>query len=202
MKGKTLGLTSALAILTFAVPALAASNTKSQFRGEYAYASFDQYDDCSYLSVSVNAFDNVTKSGPGAPTPQKEAYFYYSSYNYCTGQYFSSYGSVTNPSFNVQGKGKSASLNTTIPLYDYYTGTSKTAYVNLNWTSTGETYRGRYNSQSQGPGYMFRYRSNGSWSDAQISGSITIDGIDVISGLSSYASIGSSNSGNMEMIKN
>jgi hypothetical protein len=197
----TLGLTSALAIIVLAIPALAASNNKYQFRGNSAYAYFEQYDDCNYTYVSVNAFDNVTKSGSGTSTSQKEAYVYYSKYNYCTGIGSYSYGSVINPNFNTQGGLKSASLNTIIPLYDENTGTSKTAQVNLTWTSTGDTFRGKYQSQNQAPGYMFRYRSNGSWSDAQIAGSLTIDGTNVIENLSSYASLNQSNSGSIEIIK-
>ncbi|MGF1938409.1 MAG: hypothetical protein RM347_029325 [Nostoc sp. ChiQUE02] len=194
-------IATALTLLSLStVPALAATATKYQFKGQNAYASFSQSDDCSYTDVSVSAFDNVTKSGPGAPTSQTGAYFYYSSYNYCTGTQSYGDGFSENVTF-TSNKLNSATLNGSFTVYDYYLGTSKTATVNLTWTGTGDTYRGKSQSRYQSPGYTSSYRYTGSSRDAQVSGSVILDGTNFANLPTSYASLGTSSSGSLEIIK-
>lgn len=195
-------IATALTLLSLStVPTLAATATKYQFKGNNASASFYQSDDCSYTSVYVYGFDNATKSGPGAPVSQTAAYLDYSSYNYCTGASLYGYGYGENVSF-TSNKLNSASLNGTFTIYDYNSGGTKTATVNLTWTGTGDTYRGKYNSSYQGPGYLSKYRSTGSSRDAQVSGNITVDGTDIIANLTtSYASLSTSSSGDLYIIK-
>ena len=194
-------IATALTLLSLStVPALAATATKYQFKGQNAYASFYKSDDCSYTDVSVSAFDSVTKSAPGAPTSQTGAYLYYSSYNFCTGVQSYGNGFSDNVTF-TSNKLNSATLTGTFTVYDYYLGTTKTATVNLNWTGTGDTYRGKYNSRNQGPGYSSSYRSTGSYRDAQVSGNVTSNGANLIENLTSYGSLSSSNSGSLEIIK-
>lgn len=200
MKTATAIATALTLVSLTTVPVLAASATKYQFKGQNASASFYQSDNCSYTDVYVSAFDNVTKSGPGAPTSQTGVYFYYSSYNYCTGTQFYGDGFSENVSF-TSSKLNSAALNATFPVYDYSSGATKTATVNLNWTGTGDTYRGKSQSRYQGPGYTSSYRSTGSSRDAQVSGSVTLDGTNLIANLTSYGSLSSSTNGSLEIIK-
>jgi len=194
-------IATAMALLSLTnVPVLAATATKYQFKGQNASASFYQSDDCSYTDVSVYGFDSVTKSGPGAPISQTGAYFYYSNYNYCTGTQSYGDGFSENVTF-TSNKLNSATLNGTFTVYDYYSGASKTATVNLTWTGTGDTYRGKSQSRYQGPGYTSSYRFNGSSRDAQVSGSVTLDGTNLIANLTSYGSLSTSSSGSLEIIK-
>ncbi|WP_026736546.1 hypothetical protein [Fischerella sp. PCC 9605] len=199
---KTAMIGAAFAVLSLSVPALAATTTKYQVKGESASANFSQYDGCNETSVYVSAYSNITKSQPGAPTSQKEAFVSYSNYNYCTGEGSYGYGSITNPNFTINNSLSSASLNDTFTVYDYLSGTNKTVNVALTWTGTGDTYRGNYHSHNQGPGYIYKYRGVGAWRDAQVSGSVTLDGTNLIANLPlSYAQLGSSNSGSLEIIK-
>jgi hypothetical protein len=195
-------IATALTLLSLStVPALAATATKYQFKGNNASASFYQSDDCGYNSVSVYGFDNSTKSGPGAPVSQTGAYLYYSSYNFCTETQSYGEGFGENVTFTTN-KLNSAALNGTFTVYDYNSGSTKTATVNLTWTGTGDTYRGKFNSSYQGTGYLSRYRSTGSSRDAQVSGNVTLDGTDIIANLtSSYASLSTSSSGDLYIIK-
>src|SRR5689334_7575895 len=91
MKTATVMVTSFAVLSLTTVPALAAAQ-KYQVNGNNAYASFYQYDDCTSTYVDVSAFDNLTKSAPGAPTSQEGAYLSYSTYNYCNGTYSYGYG--------------------------------------------------------------------------------------------------------------
>jgi len=194
-------IATALTLLTLTnVPVLAATATKYQFKGNNASAYFYQSDDCSYTDVSVNGFDNVTKSGPGAPVSQTGAYLYYSTYNFCTGTQSYGYGFGDNVTF-TSNKLNSATLNGTFTVYDYYSGASKTATVNLTWTGTGDTYRGKYQSRSQGPGYTSIYRSSGSSRDADVTGTVTLNGTDLIANLTSSGSLSTSSNGSLEIIK-
>jgi hypothetical protein len=194
-------IATALTLLSLTtVPALAATATKYQFKGENASAYFYQSDDCSYTDVSVYGFDNVTKSGPGAPISRTGASLYYSSYNYCTGEYFYGNGFSENIPF-TSNKLNSATLNGTFTVYDYYSATSKTATVNLSWIGTGDTYRGKYQSRSQGPGYTSIYRSSGSSRDAQVSGTIVLDGKNLITNLTSSGTLSTSTTGDLYIIK-
>lgn len=192
---------TALAVLSLTTaPALAAAS-KYQVNGQNAYASFYKYDDCSYTDVYVSAFDNLTKTAPGAPTSQTGAYLSYNTYDYCNGSYSYGYGFSDTANVTISNSGQSASLTGTFTLYDYYLGTSKTADVNLAWTGTGNTYRSNSHSHYQGPGYLSNYRSKSTSRDAEVTGSITVNGTNIISGLSYYASISSSNSGSLNIYK-
>lgn len=184
-------------MVSLSLPALAATTDQYQFKGENASASFYQYDGCSSTSVYVYAFDNITKSEPGAPTSQKEANLYYSNYNYCNGTGSSGYGSSQSATFTINNSLKSATLKGTFTVTDYSSGNTKTADVDLTWTGTGDTYRGNYHSHSQGPGYTSNYRSAGAYRDAEVSGSVTLDNTNLIANLSSSGSLGSSNSGSL-----
>ncbi|BAZ49409.1 hypothetical protein NIES4103_20210 [Nostoc sp. NIES-4103] len=200
MKTATLMVTSLAVLSLTTVPALAAAQ-KYQVNGDNAYASFYQFDDCSSTYVDVSAFNNLTKSAPGAPTSQEGAYLSYSTYNYCNGTYSYGYGFSDTADVTISNSLQSASLTGTFTLYDYYLGTSQTAEVNLTWAGTGNTYRSNSVSRYQGPGYLSNYRSRSTSRDATVTGSVTINGTNVISGLSSYASISSSNSGSLNIYK-
>jgi hypothetical protein len=200
MKSATVIATALTLLSLTTVPALAATSTKYQFKGQNASANFYQSDDCNYSSVSVNGFDNVTKSGPGAPVSQTGAYLYYSSYNFCTGAQFYGSGFSENIPF-TSNKLNSATLNGTFTVYDYYSGTSKTATVNLTWTGTGDTYRGKSQSRYQGPGYTSIYRSSGSSRDAEVTGTVTLDGANLIANLTSSGSLSTSSNGDLYIIK-
>ncbi|HAX88884.1 MAG TPA: hypothetical protein DCY91_22135 [Cyanobacteria bacterium UBA11370] len=191
-----------LTVLAFSLPAVAVTTNKFMVKGQTAYADFyQQNDECTYSSVGIFASDNVSKSGPGAPTPQKGANVYYSTYNWCTGEGSYSDGFASDVTFTSDNGLKSATLNGTVTLTDYSSGATKTVNVALTWTGTGDTYRGNSHSRYQGPGFASSYRYNGSYRDAQVSGSVTMDGKNLISNLSSYASLSSSNSGSVEIIR-
>lgn len=191
---------AALTVLSLSLPAMAATTNKVQIKGENATAGFYQYDGCNSTDVYVFAGNNVTKSEPGAPASQKQASIYYSNYNYCNGTGSYGYGSSDNATITIDQL-KSATLKGTFTVNDEASGTSKTVNVALNWTGTGDTSRGNNHSHFQGPGYSSNYRSIGAYRQAEVSGSVTLDGTNLISNLSSYGSLNTSTSGYMEMTR-
>ncbi len=157
---------------------------------------------CNSTYVFVSAYNNITKDAPGAPTSQKRAELYYWNYDYCNGTMRSSgYGSVINPEFTIDKQLNSATLNETFTVYDESSGTQKSVDVALTWTGTGDTYRGNSHYHYQGPGYMSNYRSVGSDRNAQVSGSVTLDGTNIIENLSSFSLMNSSNSGSVTVTR-
>ncbi|GAB1543452.1 hypothetical protein NUACC21_61260 [Scytonema sp. NUACC21] len=192
-------IVASLTVLSLNLPALSATPQQYQFKGQNASASFSQYDGCNSTYVNVYAFDNVTKNAPGAPVEQKEAYLYYSNYNYCTGTGSYGYGYSQNPTFTTSQL-NSATLKGIFTIDDGM-GSSKTVDVDLTWTGIGDTYRGSSHSHYTGPGYTSHYRSIGGYREAQVSGNVFLDGTNLIANLSSYGSLNSSNSGSLYMTK-
>ncbi len=193
-----------LSVLSLSLPAIAATTDTYRFKGENASASFSQYDGCNSNSVYVSAYTNITKDGPGAPAEQTGAYLYYSNYNYCTGTGSYGYGSSPNATFTIKNSLDSATLNGTFTVNDYSSGsqTTKTVDVALTWTGTGDTSRGNYRSHVQGPGYTSIYRSVGASRDAQASGSVTLDGTNLIANLpNTYTTLSSSNNGYVQITR-
>jgi hypothetical protein len=195
---KTVIAGAVLTVLSLSLPAIAATTTKSQVKGQNASANFYQYDVCNSSTVYVSAYNNITKDSPGAPTEQLRAYLNYYNYNYCTGTYSSGYGSSSSANFTIDNRLDSATLNGTFTLYDYSSGTTKTADVALTWKGVGDTFSGKSNSTYQTPTSTTRYRFNGDSRDAEVSGSITLDGTNLITNTSTYGSLSSSKSGYLE----
>lgn len=189
-----------LTVLSVSLPVVAATTTRYQFKGQNASASFSQYDECNSKYISVFAFTSRTKDAPGAPTEQMGVDLYISNYNFCTGESSSGYGSSPNAKFTIDNQLNSATLTGTFPVSDYSSSTTKTVNVNLTWTGTGLSTKGRNNSFYQTPTSVSRYRSNGEYRDAQISGSITLDNTNLITNTTSYATLSSSTSGSYERI--
>ena len=190
-----------LAVLTLSLPAFANTTNKFQVKGQTADASFYQSDECNYTSVGIFASDNVSKSSSGTSTSQKGAYVHYSNYNFCTGQGSYADGFAPDVTFTSDNSLRSATLNGTVTVNDYSSGSTKTVNLALTWTGTGDTFRGNSHSHQQGPRFTSNYRYVGAYRQAQVSGSVTLDGKNLISGLSSYASLNSTNSGSVEIVR-
>lgn len=190
-----------LSVLSLSLPAIAATTDQYRLRGESASASFYTYDDCGSTNVYVSAYNNITKERPGAPTSQMSADISYYSYNYCTGTYLSGYGSSSNANFTIDNQLNSAALRGTFTVYDYSSQTTKTAEVDLTWTGVGEKSSGKSNYTYQTPTVVYRSRYNGDSRDAQVAGTVTLDGTNLIANLSSYGYLSSFRSGTLERIR-
>ncbi|WP_250122357.1 hypothetical protein [Chroococcidiopsis sp. CCMEE 29] len=187
-----------LTALSLSLPAIAATTNKFHVKGQNVSANFYQYDDCNSTNVYVSAYNNITKDSPGAPTEQLGAYLDYYNYNYCTGTYSYVSGSSSSANFTIDNRLDSATLNGTFTLYDYSSRTPKTADVALTWKGVGDTSSGKSNYTYQTPTSTIRSRSNGESRDAEVSGSITLDGTNLITNTSNYGYLSSSKSGYLE----
>ncbi len=189
-----------LTVLSVSLPVVAATTFKYQFKGQNAFASFYQYDECTSQSVYVTAFTNRTKDGPGAPTQQMGADVSYSNYNFCTGTYSSGFGSSPNAEFTIDNQLNSATLTGTFVATEYESNTPKTVEVNVTWTGTDFSSKGRNTNVYQTPNSIITYRSNGEFREAKVSGSVIVDGTNLTANTSSYGSLNSSTNGTFERI--
>lgn len=206
----TFYMTMSLFALATALPAAAAAaptSQKYQFRGENAYASFSSLDatGCIATDVSIWAGESVTKEGPGAPASRTEVFAYMSKIDICNDwtPLISASGMTSVADLDID-RTRAASLEATIPLVDYISGTTTDLDVSLTWAGVGEEFRGHSSGHDSYPGGMVHYRSNGSYRDATVSGTVSLDvdpGTNLLANASSYAQLSASRSGFMQITK-
>lgn len=90
---------------------------------------------------------------------------------------------------SFQGHLASATLTTTFEAFDAVSGSTRTVHVDLLWTATDRTYQSLYRAGYFVPDYRFTLRQHGMSRPAQATGSILIDGEEMILGPSSDAAI-------------
>lgn len=189
---------------TFNVMAAAPQIDKMQYKGESVYTYFSEYiphmSYCGvYLYGNVWAAKNVTHDVPGAPVKSNEGnvglWFYDSCYWW---SYYGGNAYIQDLSFNIRSP-KEATLSGYADIDLGYYGTVRVA-LDLSFVGTGDVYRGMYTERSQYGNTTYRYRSNGSSSEASVTGSLMMDGTNLIANPDSISSsISDSKSGWMEI---
>ena len=195
----------ALALVVFAFPTAIQAGADVfhySFKGQYAVAYFYSGDECSFTYANVFANDGSIKT-EGKPEVVSYASIYVSQYDYCIGTYLDAYGSaeLAEEGFQIDKKLTSATLDTTIEVYDYYSGNSFPVSISISWTGSGDISSGKYHSHFQGFGYSSNYRSNGSSRDAEASGTVSGGTINFTPESDSYGYMGSANEGTLYMYK-
>lgn len=100
------------------------------------------------------------------------------------------YGTLDPAELRTHGHLDSAIFTATLAAYDSVSGTTRTIEVDLLWTATDRTAQIFDRSSLHGPGYRIRNRSHSMSRPAQTTGTIVLDGEEMISAPASYASIG------------
>jgi hypothetical protein len=189
------------AIVALSLPAAALAADAYHFRGKNAWADFYSYDvaSCTGTSVWVSAYESRYKSGPGPGTETAWADISIYSWNDCTYEQTCAYGNVqlANGAFQVSGHLASATLNTTVELFDCSTGLPETVPVAITWTGEGEVSSAKSHNSYHYPGYRYTSRSQGQSRYAPASGSVTVDGVNLIAGAEGYGSLSSSTNGSV-----
>ena len=124
----------AFAFSTSAPRAHAASGTTIvfKFHGLSAFAFFDNVSGCIETSVSVDGFQNTVNNQPASG-----ADIFISQFDNCMNtQLLAAFGSTGSPTFQIDRKLLSASLNTTISVTDFVSNKTFNVSVNQTWTST------------------------------------------------------------------
>jgi hypothetical protein len=166
---------SALAFVSSAEVASAVERgQRFQFKGENAWTSFSSVDasGCVVTDVHIWAGESVTREG-GTRTARTEAYANVSKVDQCNGWnvLLSGSGPASSVQLDINRTG-SASLEASFSIFDYMSETSSVLTVDLTWTGVGEVSRGHSSSHDRFPGGSSRYHSNGSYRNAEVSGSV------------------------------
>lgn len=175
-----IGLAATL-VLALVPMAASAENYHYQFRGNSAYASFSSTDSTGCIStwVSVSLYENRFQQPPGPP--QQSAALDISIYRYDSCQHlyvFEGWGSAALPAeaLDTSGSLQSASVTTSIDVYDWYSGTPTSVAIDLDWTGVGETFHGSSRYQNNYGHSMYMSRSTGSSREAEVTGTILLGG--------------------------
>jgi hypothetical protein len=172
-----------VAAMTVAVPTTASAATiyKTTFKGDNAYASFESPYDCGYTSAYVVAINGENKDNITGHTSPSSAELSVARIDYCSGESTSGFGRVDLASgqFTSDLKAGSATLSTTIPVTDYYSGGLVGNFsVDITWTATAGPITSKMsNRYTEADGSKFTYTSNGTSRPAIASGTVSADGL-------------------------
>ncbi|HLL54063.1 MAG TPA: hypothetical protein VK447_10975 [Myxococcaceae bacterium] len=181
----------------------AQTHTAYRFKSEYGSTYCYKQEGCLTTDVYVFATEEAYREGRGKPPPASTYLSVsYSTYNSCTGEFIGSWYGVSTTA-TVNGNPSNLTASGTVPIYNYETGAIEYVDVNLALTANG-AYRSHYvsNYQYNTPHYRYRYRSVGSSVDADVRGSVVMNGTDLLAGMTCSANIGTSKSGSIEFYRN
>jgi hypothetical protein len=164
----------AFAFTTTAPKAHAASGNTFvvKFHGLSAFANFDSLvspGSCVHNEVHVDAFQNTVQK-----QTTSGANVFIGQMNWCTNaQILFASGSIYNPDFLIDKELLSASLNTTIYVFDNVSGNTFPVSVNLAWTSNSAIGHENQTFYYHTRGFTENSHVNADFRDANVSGTVT-----------------------------
>ncbi len=199
---KRLFVALVLALIWIALPVMSAlAGDIFLFRGQSADSFFSSADPtgCILTNVGVFANDGKFQSPPGSGSTSSGAFIFIDQFTVCPffSPLLSAFGSASlaGPDFQVLGQLNSATLDTTIPVFDFVSGSTLSADVDLTWTGTGALSRSNSHFHFQSPGFIVNGHFNGASRPAEASGSVSIGGTNFTPQPSVFAQIISAKSG-------
>lgn len=190
-----------LALITAALlPAAAlAETTVSRFKGFSASASFSSVDPtgCIYSYTDISVYENVFRTS-GTSTDSSAAFIYYFQYDNCQNLYLNDFNGSVNlapGAFDTRGKLQSAHLVTPIEVYSYQTNSTFQVSVDVTWTSAGDVVRGNSHFRNRYPNYSITSHQVGSNSVASATGTVLLEGTNLIPQPSDYGTLYENQSG-------
>jgi hypothetical protein len=168
----------ALALIWIALPVMSAlAGDIFRFRGKSADAFFSSTDGCNFTNVGVFATDARVQSPPGPGNTSSEAFVSIFKFTVCPdfSPLVDAFGfvSLADPDFQVLGQINSATLNTTMEVFDFVSFSSFNVDVDLTWTGTGAVSRSNSHFHFQSPGFIVNGHFNGASRFAVASGSVS-----------------------------
>jgi hypothetical protein len=147
-----------LPALAFPATTLGAGSTVSSvsFKGQTANAFFNSRDGCVQTSVGVFAVDGQVKQKGSRSVVTSYANIFIDVFNVCTGtQHLSAFGEaeLAPEDFIVSSKLSTASLTTSIKVFDFVSRTSFAVDIDLDWTGVGATFREKGHTSFSTPGF-------------------------------------------------
>jgi hypothetical protein len=206
------GLSLRAALVTLAigavalVPSTASATVGSyKFNGSTASASFSKVDGCVYTDAYVFANDDEVKNNQTGRTSTSSVWLFVSRYDSCTNTYHSGsgYTELGQDDFEISPSLRSASLNTSVEVYEYGSGQTVPVSVALKWIADGDSSKDKIRYQTRYPdGSKVMYQSSGLFRQAVASGTISDGTVDYTAGeQSDWAGLSSTKSGSLTITK-
>ncbi len=212
MNAKTMLLIGAttLSIAMTASEASAAAPVRSTNRGSNATLNLSSESTavCSdgstspvFTSVQVTARQNVMRGGRNTASVAEMVIFVFNSCD--AGSFTTAFGSVDNPTYS-QRQASSATVAGSIPLFDSNNGMPLgTASISLSFTASGNPTKSTFSSRDVFGNVTIIQRSTGSFADATATGSVTLNGENLLtSAHESFAQLGDNTSGTVIFTRN
>lgn len=163
-------------VLAAPQPVLASHVSHFRFTGQFAEAFFSSVDEtgCVVTDVFVAAVDGRSKEA-GTPEVSSQAFPFISRFDQCTGtQLLAAEGFpiLAEPEFQIDRRLTTATLETTIEVFDFVSGTSFPVDVSVSWEGTGDRVRVKDHSQVKAPGFKLNARFDATFRSAEASGTI------------------------------
>ena len=201
MNRKLLLLVS-IALAVLVLPTIVWAGDIFKFRGETADAFFFSVDSGGIETfVSVFASEGVSQSPPGRPGTSSEVFVSIFQFDpNAQVALLDAFGFATldDSAFSTSGNLESASLTTTVEVFDFVSGTSFPVSIALDWDGTGDLELGNSHSNFGSPGCRFISRFQGSFRSAEATGSVSDGATDFTQGNpSEFASISSVKQGSL-----
>jgi hypothetical protein len=176
--GGLLALTLALPCRSAAAPA---QTIHFRFQGLSADAFFDSFDvtGCVETDAGVSAVDGRIKMMGGGPEVTSSAFVFISQYDNCSQTVLlNAFGSATLPAgaFQIDKKLTSATLHTSVDVFDSVSGTTFPTDISLSWTGTGPISAEHNHFIFRTPGFRENETFSGKFNPATASGSVTAGG--------------------------
>ena len=167
-----------LALATFSQYSAASAGGVFKSRGKGASAIFSSVDasGCVFTDVFVNPNEGFFQAPPGPGGTSSGVLLAISQYDACAGVQLlaaEGFAPLGDPDFQVFGNLESATLNATVNVFDFVTGTSFDVFVSLTWTATGPVNRQSSHSHFDSPGCKVNSRFIGSFRGAVATGSVS-----------------------------
>jgi hypothetical protein len=152
-----------------------------KFKGLSANTSFDSFDTsgCILSSLDVFTTEGMVGFSPGKKAPQSSTAIFLSQYDLCTDTLLLAAEGVTDlaePDLQISPRLDSATLNTTVTMFDTLTGNTFDLSVDLSWVGVGPSSRQHSSFRFGDKDCRVISRFKGTVLVAEVSGTVT-DGV-------------------------
>lgn len=174
-----------------------------KFTGLTADASFESFDTsgCVFTTAFLTA-TNGRNLMPGGPQANSAVFVSLSQFDVCSLTDLleaSGFASLPAGGFQIDKKLTSATLNTSVDVFDFVSSTSFTVEISLSWTGTGGLTVSRVHNLLRQAGLRINASSVGTARQATASGSVTGGGTNYSPLPSSFADLNDSKLGELDV---
>ena len=165
-----------LALATFMHPSAASAAEVFKTTGEGVWAAFTTVEGCIITEAFILVNEGKFQNPPGKGSPNSYIFLFLSQYNACTDTQLlqaDATAPLTDADFQISGRLKSATLNTTITVLDNLSNTSFDVFVDLAWTAIGPLSNQSGTFHFKTPGCISHHLFHGTFRLAEASGTIS-----------------------------